>query len=815
MDLGLTGKRALVLASSRGLGLGIATALAREGVAVLLVGRSGERLAENCAAINAEARGKADWVWGDLSEENFVAAMEAAVKSKLGGIDILVNNTGGPTPGGTQDMSAEKLDGFFQSMVLRVITLTNAFLPQMKEQGWGRVLTVASSGVVEPIANLALSNTLRGALAGWNKTLATEVASFGITANMLLPGRIHTDRIDELDAANAKRLGKSMEETRAASLNAIPAGRLGKVEEFAAAGAFLCSEPASRRRSIRSAFHEARKIGNQRIANRVADRLVRVAPGVDQQPREDHRPVPLLRPAHEPADRPVAIRFAGRPAHRSGTGLAVNRPTVGGGKFRNDRPRLFRRSFGDRQTAGEEPAEEIDLLVGRDRQRRHQPGLRQPVRAARATADVAVAVAEPGDVFGKDPAPQPPRELLRIPDDRVPLPDLRIRRLALALRTVELRLVVPARRMRILQHAGIETHHSERQLEGGLGVDSLVAVALPVQRGAARGIEDDRAAQRVFASGRSRWNEACGSQGCGGQAERNGKTAKISKGHERAPAAARHLSFTRAAIELNVTQAAVSHQVKLLEERLGATLFRRLPRGLMITEEGLALLPALKESFDRMADLLERFEAGQVRQVLKIGAVGTFAVGWLMPRLAEFSQRHAFVDLRLSTNNNRVDIAAEGLDYTIRFGNGAWHDIEAEELFSAPLSPLCVPAIAAELASPQDVAQRVLLRSYRSDEWLRWFAAARVEAPPIRGPVFDSSVLMVEAALQGAGVALAPPLMFSRLIREGALQQPFSVSVVQGSYWLTRLKSRAATPAMEAFRGWLAGEAALTRGRTA
>ncbi|MCQ1833813.1 SDR family oxidoreductase [Neorhizobium galegae] len=245
MDLGLNGKRALVLASSRGLGLGIAKALASEGAHVLLVGRSGERLADNCKAINAEGKGKADWVWGDLSEENFVEAMKTAVKEKLGGIDILVNNTGGPTPGTAEDMSADKLDIFFQSMVLRVITLTNALLPQMKEQGFGRILTVASSGVFEPIANLALSNTLRSALVGWNKTIATEVAGFGITCNMLLPGRIHTDRIDELDGANAKRTGKSMEEIRSASLKTIPAGRLGKVEEFAAAGAFLCSVPAS------------------------------------------------------------------------------------------------------------------------------------------------------------------------------------------------------------------------------------------------------------------------------------------------------------------------------------------------------------------------------------------------------------------------------------------------------------------------------------------------------------------------------------------------------------------------------------------
>ncbi|MBR0556316.1 LysR family transcriptional regulator [Ciceribacter sp. L1K23] len=268
-------------------------------------------------------------------------------------------------------------------------------------------------------------------------------------------------------------------------------------------------------------------------------------------------------------------------------------------------------------------------------------------------------------------------------------------------------------------------------------------------------------------------------------------------------ASARHLSFTRAAIELCVTQAAVSHQVKVLEERLGVSLFRRLPRGLMITEEGQALLPVLKDAFDRMAATLERFEGGHLREVLTIGAVGTFAVGWLLPRLAEFRARHPHVDLRLSTNNNRVDIAAEGLDFAIRFGNGAWHDTEAHSLFEAPLSPLCIPAIAQSLKRPDDIARHTLLRSYRRDEWPMWFAAAGSVAPPVHGPVFDSSSLMVEAALSGIGIALAPPLMFARHLSAGTLIQPFPIAVATGCYWLTRLKSKAETPAMTAFRNWL------------
>ncbi|AJY46400.1 SDR family oxidoreductase [Martelella endophytica] len=245
MDFGISGKKAVVLASSRGLGAGIAEALAKEGAHVLLCGRTPDRLQANCKAINETTPGKADFVVADLSDGNFVETLLAAAEEKLGGIDILVNNCGGPTPGGVAEMSPEKLTAFFNSMVLPVITLTNRVVPKMKEKGWGRILTVASGGVVEPIPNLALSNTLRSALVGWNKTLSTEVAASGITANMLLPGRIHTDRIDELDDANATRSGKSLEEVRKASLASIPAGRLGRVEEFASVAAFLCSKQAS------------------------------------------------------------------------------------------------------------------------------------------------------------------------------------------------------------------------------------------------------------------------------------------------------------------------------------------------------------------------------------------------------------------------------------------------------------------------------------------------------------------------------------------------------------------------------------------
>ncbi|WP_454761186.1 LysR family transcriptional regulator [Caulobacter segnis] len=268
-------------------------------------------------------------------------------------------------------------------------------------------------------------------------------------------------------------------------------------------------------------------------------------------------------------------------------------------------------------------------------------------------------------------------------------------------------------------------------------------------------------------------------------------------------ASARHLSFTRAAIELCVTQAAVSHQVKGLEARLGAALFRRLPRGLALTDEGLALLPSVRDSFDRLDDVLARFEGGRVLEVLSVGVVGTFAVGWLLPRLPAFREAHPFVDLRLFTNNNRTDLAGEGLDCAVRFGDGAWHGTEASPLFEAPMSPLCAPALAERITEPKDLLAETLLRSYRAADWPDWFAAAGLSPPPIRGPVFDSSWVMVEAAIQGFGVALAPPMMFARDLQQGRLVRPFPTQVSAGRYWLTWLKSRAPTPALKAFQAWL------------
>ncbi|HEX8666521.1 MAG TPA: SDR family oxidoreductase [Beijerinckiaceae bacterium] len=243
MDFGLAGKRAIILSSSRGLGRGIAEALAGEGAHVMMTARSGDRLKEAAEAINAKGPGKASTFVGDL-KDNVQAIFDAAQK-ELGQVDILVANTGGPPARTPLTVKPEEWLPQFEAMVVPVFTLAGLVLPGMRERRWGRILTVASTGVVQPIPNLVISNALRSSIVGWSKTLAGEVAKDGITVNVVLPGRIKTDRTAEIDSAAAKAQGKSVEEVEAASLATIPAGRYGKVQEFADVVCFLASERAS------------------------------------------------------------------------------------------------------------------------------------------------------------------------------------------------------------------------------------------------------------------------------------------------------------------------------------------------------------------------------------------------------------------------------------------------------------------------------------------------------------------------------------------------------------------------------------------
>jgi 3-oxoacyl-[acyl-carrier protein] reductase len=245
MDLGIKDKRALVLSSSRGLGFAVGAALADEGATVFLVGRTRERLAAAADKINARGRGRATPIVADLAKPADIQALIAAVEGAAGGADILVNNTGGPPAMPAVAMTVDDLRAQFEIMVASVIGITNRLLPGMRARKWGRVLTIASSGALQPIPNLALSNTLRLSLLGWSKTLAAEVAADGVTVNVILPGRIQTERLNEIDQHTAKVTQTSVEEVVEASKRTIPMGRYGSVEELGAVAAFLASVPAA------------------------------------------------------------------------------------------------------------------------------------------------------------------------------------------------------------------------------------------------------------------------------------------------------------------------------------------------------------------------------------------------------------------------------------------------------------------------------------------------------------------------------------------------------------------------------------------
>ncbi|MFK8251889.1 SDR family oxidoreductase [Ancylobacter terrae] len=244
MDLELNGRTALVLGAGGGLGRAIARTLAGEGAKLALADIDAGALAATQADIDA-AGGVAlplTWNLADIDAcEGHVAAIEAA----LGPVDILVNNTGGPPPSTAHGVAPAEWDKHFRAMVLSVIHLTDRVLPGMRARKWGRIITSTSSGVVAPIPNLGVSNALRASLVGWSKTLAREVAADGVTANIILPGRIATARIRFLDEQKAKREGRPVEEVIAESTAAIPAGRYGKPEEYADAVAFLASARAA------------------------------------------------------------------------------------------------------------------------------------------------------------------------------------------------------------------------------------------------------------------------------------------------------------------------------------------------------------------------------------------------------------------------------------------------------------------------------------------------------------------------------------------------------------------------------------------
>jgi 3-oxoacyl-[acyl-carrier protein] reductase len=240
MDFGLNGKVALVAAARQGLGRASAAALVREGARVAILSRRAIELEETARQIGAELA-----VPCDLSQKESIAAAAAMVREQLGPVSILVNNCGGPPAGTFDSITEEQWYASFEQVFLSALRLTRALLPDMRAARWGRIINIVSTSVQQPIPGLLISNAFRPALAGWAKTLASELAPDNILVNCVAPGRILTARAETLDRAAAEREGKTIEEIRAERAAAIPLRRHGEPDEFGRVVAFLASEAAS------------------------------------------------------------------------------------------------------------------------------------------------------------------------------------------------------------------------------------------------------------------------------------------------------------------------------------------------------------------------------------------------------------------------------------------------------------------------------------------------------------------------------------------------------------------------------------------
>lgn len=281
--------------------------------------------------------------------------------------------------------------------------------------------------------------------------------------------------------------------------------------------------------------------------------------------------------------------------------------------------------------------------------------------------------------------------------------------------------------------------------------------------------------------------------------------------------AGRHLSFTKAAEELHVTQGAVSRLVQQLETDLGITLFRRSPRGLALTEAGAAYLPALSDAFDRMiaaTKLVAR--SGRPANHLAITMLPTFAMRWFMPRLADFQRLNPDITIDVTSADRPVDFAHEPVDVGIQYGPPAslgrqWPDeLTAEFLFPETVVLVASPALlkGKPIRKPDDVKRHTLLtHSTRPEAWAEWFGMAGLKAPTSRrgGPAFEHFFMSIEAAVNGLGLALVPDFYVTAELRDGRLVEPLPGHRVQrpGGYYLLHLKTRDRDPAIRAFRTWL------------
>ncbi len=244
MDLGLKSKRALVCGASKGLGFAVAKSLAAEGCNLIICSRSADDIQRAASTLKAEYGVHVEGLTCDLSDAKDREALIQESKM-IGHVDILVNNAGGPTPSSASSTSAEEWTKGFSQLFLSTVQLSQHFMREMQSSKFGRILTITSISVVEPIENLAVSTAMRAAITGFHKTLATEVASSDITVNTVMPGIIHTDRIDFLRGEKAKKLGTTLEIELKKTAVAVPMQRMGRPEELADFVCFLASEKAS------------------------------------------------------------------------------------------------------------------------------------------------------------------------------------------------------------------------------------------------------------------------------------------------------------------------------------------------------------------------------------------------------------------------------------------------------------------------------------------------------------------------------------------------------------------------------------------
>jgi len=285
-------------------------------------------------------------------------------------------------------------------------------------------------------------------------------------------------------------------------------------------------------------------------------------------------------------------------------------------------------------------------------------------------------------------------------------------------------------------------------------------------------------------------------------------------------AAARHLSFTKAADELNVTQAAVSHQVKALEDQIGIQLFLRRNRQLILTDAGQTLLPDLIGAFDAMDTALARVKRRDQAGILIVATMDSLAAAWLMPRLGLFRDENPDIDIRLATSDIAVDYDRDGIDIGIRYGRGTWAGLTAEELMHEEIFPVCAPALIERgpgLRSPADLRHYPLIHDDMTEDWNMWLNAAGLhDIDPTRGTGYTHSNLVIQAAINAEGVALGRGLLVADAIRAGKLVAPFDLALTaEYRYYVTCTDTNYDRPKVRVFRDWLMREARKTAAKLA